>query len=205
MKFVDLMHSFNRFTLFSLQDIKTMEPYFYRARLNEWQRKGYIKKIVKEYYLFSDMPLDENVLFEVANRIYAPSYISFEMALSYYHLIPESIYSITSATTRKTHAFRTSIADFIYRTIKPALFFGYKLIQYNGKYFKIAYPEKALLDHFYLNSHLKQKDDFENLRIDSEVFFEQIHEEALFNYLEKYANKALSRRVTKFWEFMKHA
>jgi hypothetical protein len=127
------------------------------------------------------------------------------MALSYYHLIPESIYSITSATTRKTHAFRTPIADFIYRTIKPALFFGYKLIQYNDKYFKIAYPEKALLDHFYLNSQLRQKDDFENLRIDSEIFFEQIHEEALFSYLEKYANKALSRRMKKFWEFMKHA
>ena len=41
----------------------------------------------------------------VANKIYSPSYISLETALSYYGLIPESVYALTSVSTRKTISF----------------------------------------------------------------------------------------------------
>ena len=37
----------------------------------------------------------------VANAIYGPSYISFDTALSYWGMIPEAVYSVTSATTQK--------------------------------------------------------------------------------------------------------
>ncbi len=33
------------FTVFALADIFKIEPNFYRSRLNEWQKKGYIKKL----------------------------------------------------------------------------------------------------------------------------------------------------------------
>ena len=36
--------------------------------------------------------------FELAQKIYGPSYISFESALSYHGLIPEAVYSISSAS-----------------------------------------------------------------------------------------------------------
>src|SRR5579863_1173434 len=35
--------------------------------------------------------------FELAQYIYGPSYISFESALSFYQLIPETVYTVTSA------------------------------------------------------------------------------------------------------------
>lgn len=36
-----------------------------------------------------------------AGSIYDPSHISFEFALSYYGLIPEAVYTVTSATFEK--------------------------------------------------------------------------------------------------------
>ena len=129
MKFLELKSELRDFTIFSLNEIKNIEPGFHRRRLNEWQDNGYIKKVVRGYYIFSDLKLSEEILFKIANRIYLPSYISLESALSYYHLIPESVYGITSISTRKTYHFVTSIGEFIYRALKPPLFFGYDFLK----------------------------------------------------------------------------
>ena len=134
MQYLELKESLKGFTIFSLTDIKKLNGNFHRRRLNEWQDKDYIKKVSKGFYIFSSLELNENVLFEIANRIYTPSYISLEMALSYYHLIPESVYGITSVSTRRTYKFKTSIAEFNYRTINPQLFFGYDIVKYDNKY-----------------------------------------------------------------------
>ena len=99
MRFLEFRNALKTFTLFSINEIKKIDNNFHRRRLNEWQEKGYIKKIIRGYYIFSDLEVNEKVLFEIANKIHSPSYVSFEMALSYYHLIPESVYVITSAST----------------------------------------------------------------------------------------------------------
>ncbi|MCJ7525291.1 MAG: hypothetical protein MUP71_08725, partial [Candidatus Aminicenantes bacterium] len=150
MQYLEFQNALKDFTVFSLADIRQAEPGFHRRRLNEWQEKGYIKKVIKGHYVFSGLELDERVLFEIANRIYAPSYVSFEMALSYYGLIPESVFGITSASTRKTSRFSTTLGEFLYRTIQPRLFFGFEIRRHGGKTFKIAQPEKAFLDFLYI-------------------------------------------------------
>ena len=202
MQYVQLKESLKDFTVFSLNDIRRIDNTFHRRRLNEWQDKGYIKKVVKRYYIFSDLELNENVLFEIANRIYSPSYISFEMGLFYYHMIPESVYGITSASSRRTYKFKTSIAEFNYKTIKPELFFGYDIIRYDNKYFKIASPEKAILDYFYINSHLKKESDFASLRINKDMFSEQIGTKRLYAFLKKFGQKTLKNRINSFLEFL---
>jgi len=202
MQYVQLKESLKDFTVFSLNDIRRIDNTFHRRRLNEWQDKGYIKKVVKRYYIFSDLELNENVLFEIANRIYSPSYISFEMGLFYYHMIPESVYGITSASSRRTYKFKTSIAEFNYKTIKPELFFGYDIIRYDNKYFKIASPEKAILDYFYINSHLKKESDFASLRINKDMFSEQIGTKRLYAFLKKFGHKTLKNRINSFLEFL---
>ncbi|MCD6318220.1 hypothetical protein J7M02_04055, partial [Candidatus Aerophobetes bacterium] len=174
-------------------------------RLNEWQNKGYIKKVIKGYYIFSDLTLNENVLFEIANRIYNPSYISLEMAFSYYHLIPESVYGITSVSTRRTYRFKTPIGEFIYRKVKPNLFFGYNLVNYKDKRFKIASIEKAILDYFYINPNIKTEADFVSLRMNKDLFLKQINEKKLHKLLKEFGKKTLTRRVVSFLEFMKNA
>jgi len=206
MRYIDLKESLKDFTLFSLNDIRSIDKHFFRTRLTEWEEKGFIKKIIKGYYIFSDLELDENVLFEIANKIYGPSYISFEMALSWHSLIPESVYGITSVSTRRTYTFKTPIAEFTYRSLKPGLFFGYDLVEYRSKkYFKIADLEKAFLDHFYINSFISDEEDFASLRINKDIFFEKVNEERLNTFLEKFGQIRLSKRIKSFLGYMKNA
>ncbi|MCK5768169.1 MAG: hypothetical protein KAH35_07350 [Candidatus Atribacteria bacterium] len=205
MKFLELKNELKDFTIFSLNEIRNIEPDFHRRRLNEWQDKGHIKKVIRGYYIFSDLELSEEILFKIANRIYSPSYISLESALSYYHLIPESVYGVTSISTRKTYRFATSIGEFIYRTLKPSLFFGYELIKFHEKYLKMACMEKALLDYFYLHPDIETEQDFDSLRINQEMFFNQISQPKLMNFLEKFNQKKLTGRMNRFWSYMKNA
>ena len=205
MQYLDLKKYFNDFTVFSLMDIKRVDAGFHRRRLNEWQDKKYIKKIIRGYYIFSDLTIDETVLFETSNRIYRPSYISLETALSYYHLIPESVYGISAISTRRTYTFKTPIAEFSYRTIKPNLFFGYDLVTHNNKHFKIASMEKAVLDYFYLNPKIKRESDFAGLRINRDIFLAQTRETILYDFLDKFAKKTLTKRMNSFLKFIKNA
>ena len=201
MKFLDFKNALKPFTLFSINEIRKIDNNFHRRRLNEWQDKGYIKKIIRGFYIFSDVEINENVLFEIANKIHSPSYISCEMALSYYHLIPESVYVITSVSTRKPYKYTTVLGEFSYRKIKPDLFFGYNLVQYNGERFKIASIEKAVLDYLYLNPHIT---DFRTLRINAESFWQQLDENRLYSCLDRFSHKRLTKTIHLFMEFMKN-
>jgi len=191
------------YSLFLL-DIRKIDSGFDRRRLNEWQDKDYIRKVIRGYYIFSDLNLGESMLFCIANRIYSPSYVSFESALSHHGLIPEKVYAITSAATRRTYAFETKTARFIYRTIKPGAFFGYSIITDGTKSFKIACIEKAILDYLYINPSLKNKDDFASLRINREVFLNKVDMKKLFGLLNKLGQKRLKKRVNSFMEFLKN-
>ncbi len=205
MRYLKFKKDLKDFTVFSLSDIRKTESIFYLRRLIEWQQKGYIKKIIRGYYIFSDTGLNENILFEIANKIYAPSYVSLEMALSYYHLIPESVYAVTSVSTRGTRDFKTAIAGFRYRKVKSELFFGYNLVNANGKYFKIANIEKALLDFLYFNPHLTKDADFASLRINAEGFLKYADEKKIYAYLKLFSKNTLTKRTKSFMEFIKHA
>jgi len=205
MQYVQFRKFMGAFTVFSLADIRQADPLFHRRRLNEWQDKGYLKKIIKGYYIFADLSIDENVLFEIANRIYAPSYVSFEMALAYYGMIPESIYGVTSASTRKTMRFQTPLGEFSYRTIRPKLYFGFDYVPVSGKYCKIASPEKALFDYIYIHDELKGVDDFAQMRINRKVFIKKVNRRKLADYAAAYGKKSFNKRLTAFLEYITHA
>ena len=206
MQYLKFRETFKDFTVISSADIGSVDAHFQRRRLNEWQDKGYLKKIIKGYYRFSDTALDENILFETANRIYAPSYISMEMAFSYYGFIPEAVYGITSATTRPTRTFSTQAGIFIYQTLKPRLFFGYQIMEYGAqKHFTIASPEKAILDYFYLHPSLTKTEDFISLRFNREVIGQKVKESVFCEYLDRFEQKALSNRVAIFWGLLNNA
>lgn len=205
MNYIKLETQFRNFTVFSFDDIKKIDPNFQRRRLTEWQDKGYITKVIKGFYVFAGLKLNENAIFEIANRIYAPSYISFEMALSYYGLIPESVYGITSASTKRTRMFKAKMGEFTYRTLKPSLFFGYDIVSYGDKHFKIASPEKAVLDYFYINPKKAGRDDYASLRFNKEQFFKVISERKLKVFLKGFGQRTLARNIKSFLEYMKNA
>jgi predicted transcriptional regulator of viral defense system len=202
MNFTQFKDALKDFTLFSFSDIRLIDPHFHRRRLVEWQEKGYIKKIAKGHYVFSDLTIDENILFEIANRIYSPSYVSLESALSYYQVIPEAVYGITSVSSRRTYSFSTPFGEFYHRTIKPSFFFGYKIMIFDSKSFKIADLEKAIIDFFYLHPNLKSKSDIISLRFNSEIFMKKMNRQRLQKYLRKFSKAALSDRISNFLELM---
>jgi len=202
MNFTQFKDALKNFTIFSFSDIRLIDSHFHRRRLVEWKEKGYIKKIAKGHYIFSDLTIDENILFEVANRLYSPSYVSLESALSYYQIIPEAVYGITSISTRRTYSFSTPWGEFHYRTLKPDFFFGYKILPFDSKAFKIADLEKAVLDFFYLHPNLKSDSDIISLRFDTEIFKQKFNRNKLQKYLRKFSKTALSERISKFLELM---
>lgn len=147
--------------------------------------------------MFSDTQLDEETLFLIANRLYTPSYVSFESALSYYELIPEGVYSITSACGKKTSSFHTPIAEFTYKKIKSEFLFGYNLQKKGDQAYKIAAIEKAVLDYLYLNPNIAQDADFHEWRFNSQEFLLRANIPKLYEYAKAFNNKSLLERLDK--------
>jgi len=87
-------------------------------------------------------------LFEVAQRVYGPSYISFESALSFHGWIPESVRTVTSVSFGKSKEFTTAVGVFSFRHVPVNIFFEGVERQTSGVL--IARPLKALLDYIYV-------------------------------------------------------
>lgn len=148
----------------------------------------------------------------LAGSIYGPSYISFEFALSYYGLIPEAVYAVTSATfeKKKKKKYSTIFGTFLYRDVPSSAFpYEIKLIREGEYYYRIAGPEKALCDKLYTLSPVSNIEAlsqmlFEDLRIDEDEFRKLSYEKVLFLY-KKYSStnvnklEKLMRRLNKWF------
>lgn len=123
-------------------------------RISEWVKKGRVIKLRQGFYTLNDDDRTVKVSrFFLAQKIYFPSYISLETALSYYGFIPERVNDITSVTTRKTQRFANHFGNFTYNKITVSAFDDFILKEdENGYAFKIAVPEKALLDFLYFKT-----------------------------------------------------
>jgi predicted transcriptional regulator of viral defense system len=205
MKFVELQEKLRGFPVFSLDEVRLLDPFFHRQRLTEWQAKGYIRKVVRGYYVFSAATLTENSLFAAANRIYSPSYISLESALAEYRFIPEAVYSVTSVTTRKTATFASPLARFSYRTVRPSFFKGYRVIRTGVYPVLIASPEKAIFDFLYLKPDIRAVEDLEALRIDRSAAVELLDLKIWASFEAMKLSKSFRRRLHLFTEYLDHA
>ncbi len=87
--------------------------------------------------------------FLLANKVYSPSYVSFEYALAFYSIIPEMVYTVTCASTKTTREFDVNNIIYSYQHIKKKAFIGYAKKDFNGQVALVAEPEKALADYLY--------------------------------------------------------
>ncbi|MBM3207781.1 MAG: hypothetical protein FJZ57_04155 [Chlamydiae bacterium] len=127
------------------------------------------------FYLITELIENQPIPYEqIANQLYGPSYISLEWALSYYGLIPEGVYAITSVSLIRSKNFKTRIGEFYYQQLSlPKFSIGQSLGTNAIGNFLIASPEKALADLVYFKSkNLKAEellvDLVEGRRIDLE-------------------------------------
>ena len=119
------------------------------AKISYMVKKGELVRLKKGVYTFGKEYQTHPInMISVANILYAPSYVSFEYALSYYGLIPERVYEVTSATMRMKKEFSTPVGRFTYKVVPlQAYALGVDWIYdktHGGKL--IATADKALCD-----------------------------------------------------------
>lgn len=109
---------------------------------------GQIIRLKRGMYVLSEELTQKPInRFLVANHLYGPSYVSQQTALRYYGLIPETVYSVQSVTTKATRSFNTPIGTFFYTSAQPQWFpIGVHMHTETDLSYLIATPEKALLD-----------------------------------------------------------
>jgi len=156
-------------------------PFRTKYFLEEQVKLGLFVRLKRGLYaLKTDVSPEE----EIANRLYKPSYISFEYALAFYNILPEMVYRVTSATTKPTRNFAVGNKVFSYYTIKEKAYAGYYLVKKVENSFLIAEPEKALVDYLYFTS-IGKKPYNDRLRVSS------LNKEKVFKFSVLYERKKL--------------
>ncbi|MGI6279208.1 MAG: type IV toxin-antitoxin system AbiEi family antitoxin domain-containing protein [Acutalibacteraceae bacterium] len=159
------------------------------SKLSRMVKKGEYIPIIKG--LYETDPSTPGYF--LAGSIYGPSYLSFEFALAYYGLIPEAVYTFTSATydKKKKKRFETPFGIFTYRDVPTEVYPLGVLIVREGDYaYHIASPEKALCDMLYIKAPVANRPElrsllFDDLRID-ENEFAKLNPEKIMLLAEKY-------------------
>lgn len=189
---------------FSIYQASACFPSFDRNSLTRWTHKHLLIKLRQGWYAFPQMLQCPDFSRFVACRIYRPSYISSQMALSIYGMIPEEVTSITSVTTLKTMRFENEFGQYSYQNIKPSLFFGYKPVTLPSatpslnapeQTWFLAEPEKALLDFLYLYPFYDDETSLANLRLDESYMTDELNIDRLMEYSQRIGSKALNRRI----------
>lgn len=135
-------------------------------------------------------------VYSLAQRIYGPSYISIETALSYHGWIPEVVYACTCVSFGNSKEFETPLGVFSYKRVpQHTLFFGVQRCNdENGNVFFMASPAKALVDYLYVHKFnwTKIEEPIASLRIDEDELA-CVTEEELEALLGNYSNGRVKR------------
>ena len=181
---------------FNIHQVYAWAPGFDRNNFVRWANKGLLIRLRQGYYTFAEFKSKPDFRLYFANRIYRPSYVSLHTALAFYGIIPEAVVQITSVTTLKTISFNNVFGEYIYKSIKENLLFGYELKPIaDGRTIQLARPEKALLDLLYLYPFYNTVNELEELRLDEDFLHDDLNLNLLREYLLKFKNKALESRI----------
>jgi len=149
-------------------------------------KEGLFVKLRSGLYMLTDYPANQ---FLIANRLYEPSYVSFDTALSFYGIIPETVYSVISATTKITREFRIKNIRFLYHKLKKDAYKGYRAIKYLDNTILIAEPEKALADYLYFVFLKKRSLSYERLDL------KKIRKDNLLSYIKLFKQPKMIKLV----------
>jgi len=144
------LHNLEVFTTQEFINIFGVSPSLAATKLTRYKQAGYLVSPRRGVYYLGSEVEDK---YKIANKVYSPSYISLDSALAKYHLIPETVYTITSITTKATREFTDDRTVYRYYRIKKAAFTGYH--QEGDTLF--ADPEKAVVDYLYFVSQGKRE------------------------------------------------
>jgi len=117
--------------------------------LSRWVKAGKLMRLRKGVYelAYPKRPVIPDLY--ISNKLYFPSYVSMETALSSYGLIPEVAMECVSITAKTSRKFTNEYGIFVYHSVQPEAFNGYRTENHGGFEILIALPEKALVDYLY--------------------------------------------------------
>lgn len=192
LKPIDVLNQLNlkRVRLFSPEEFRRVFGVSLRAAqefIKDHKTDLFVKLKNGLYALRSSFPAEA----EIANRLYTPSYLSLEYALAHYRMIPETVYSVTSVTTKITRAFTAEGRSYEYSRIKRNAFTGYRNFTTEAGVILIAEPEKALADYLYfVDLKLKQLNGRLNLK-------GKVEDKTVMRYVKLFGRKSLMRLAEK--------
>lgn len=132
-------------TLTEILGERVSKPRDLAARL---VREGSLVRIRRGLYIFGELLRKHTVSREyLSNLIYGPSYVSLDYALSFYSMIPEKVFTVTSVSLGRSREFTTPFGHFSYRMLGSDRYSTGISMESSGSIsFLVASPEKALID-----------------------------------------------------------
>ena len=120
-----------------------------RNALRRWEERGFVEHVSNKAYINR---LNQHFTpRDLVNVLRPEAYVSLESALVDSGVTSQSPLILTCVTTGYPKVFRTPSVTVAYRRISPALYWGFQEKKTRYGTYRIAEPEKALLDWIYLN------------------------------------------------------
>ena len=120
--------------------------------------RGEVVRVKRGLYVAGELYRNGSVSQELlANLLYGPSYVSMDYALSFYGLIPERVYEVTSMTTKLFKEYETPFGRYSYIKSSMCLYpIGITMMQSSDtSSFMIATREKALCDKLVFTKNIQ--------------------------------------------------
>jgi len=175
-------------TVFTLKEITLLFPNLsYKTILNKLVyaiKTSRLKKIRKGVYVKNDF----NFL-ELANKLYTPSYVSFETVLQKEGIIFQ-VYKTIFVASYLTRNIKLKENEIFYRKIKNEILLNKKGVEKINNYF-IATKERAFLDAIFLYKNYH----FDNLK--------PLNWEKIMELKKIYLSKTLEKRVNEYYQIFK--
>jgi predicted transcriptional regulator of viral defense system len=157
-------------------------PQQVQRQLVDWARVGKLVQLRRGLYtLAQPYQAEQPHSYLIANQLVHGSYVSLQIALSHYDLIPEHVAVVTSVTTGRPGMWQNPYGHFSYQHVQPALFFGFQYRQ-----------EKALLDLIYLTPGGESGPYIQALRLQN---LDQLDIKRLTTYVDRADKPKLKRAL----------
>lgn len=154
----ELLAPFNNVPYFTIEGFKQSSgmdsPQGARTLLHRWSRAGHLLTLKRGVYMtrrFHEQHRQDREFSAAVSAILLPhSYVSLDYVLQEHNVLTEITYPVTCVTTLNTRTITNSIGTFWYRNIRPDLYTGFAIAEYNGILYARASLAKALFDYLYL-------------------------------------------------------
>ncbi|MFH1394578.1 MAG: hypothetical protein ABIH09_00270 [Candidatus Omnitrophota bacterium] len=165
---------------------------------------GEILRITKGIYCLTDKYRRNKLnLYSLAGKVYGPSYVSLESALSYHGWIPEAVYTVTSVSIKRSKDLFTPVGRLSYSHVPETIFYidVERIRADDESIYLMANPLKALADYVYV--YRKNWDTIEPVLQSLRIERSYLREKTDFMEIETLISNYSSKRVKNFLEAIK--